>query len=136
MNRSSRKSYLPLNLRSLLLLRAVNYKKGLMRVYLMTERRLGVGWGAVFCCCCFVFFLSCLFFSSQPKVFSLYPGYLRVSFSRTAGCFSVGRSSAEGRNYEQRSCRSLLRFDLNRKPRTDHFHRDHNSPCLSPQNFT
>ena len=70
----------------------------------MTERRLGVGWGAVFCCCCccFVFFFSaCLFFSSQPKVSSLYPGYLRVSFSRTAGCFSVGRSSAEGRNYEQ-----------------------------------
>ena len=102
----------------------------------MTERRLGVGWGAVFCCCRFVLFFGCLFFSSQPKVSSLYPGYLRVSFSRTAGCFSVGRSSAEGRNYEQRSCGSLLRFDLNRKPRTDHFHRDHNWPWLSPQNFT
>ena len=38
------------------------------------------------------FFFACLFFSSQPKVSSLYPGYLRVSFSRTAGCFSVGRS--------------------------------------------
>ena len=63
----------------------------------MTERRLGVGWGAVFCCCCFVlFFFACLFFSSQPKVSSLYSGYLRVSFSRTTGCFSVGRSSAEG----------------------------------------
>ena len=104
----------------------------------MTERRLGIGWGTVFCCCCFVlcFFFACLFFSSQPKVSSLYPGYLRVSFSRTAGCFSVGRSSTEGRNYEQRSCGSLLRFHLNRKPRTDHFHRDHNSPCLSPENFT
>ena len=103
----------------------------------MTERRLGVRWGAVFCCyCCFCFFFACLFFSSQPKVSSLYPGYRRVSFSRTTGCFSVGRSSAEGRNYGQRSCGSLLRFHSNRKPRTDHFHRDHNWPFLSLQNFT
>ena len=89
--------------------------------------------GSCFLLLLLFFFFACLFFSSQPKVSSLYPGYLRVSFSRTAGCFSVGRSSAEGRNYEQRSCGSLFRFDLNRKPRTDHFHRDHNSPSLSPK---
>ena len=35
-----------------------------MRVYLMTERRLGVRWGAVFCCyCCFCFFFSLVCFS-------------------------------------------------------------------------
>lgn len=40
----------------------------------MTERRLGVRWGAVFCCYCCFFFFACLFFSSQPKVSCLYPG--------------------------------------------------------------
>lgn len=45
----------------------------------MTERRLRVGWGAVFSFVLF-FFFAFLFFSSQPKVFSLYPGYLRVFF--------------------------------------------------------
>ena len=29
---------------------------------------------------CFVFVFAFLFFSSQPKVSSLYPGYLRVFF--------------------------------------------------------
>ena len=72
----------------------------------MTERRLRIGWGLFFVVVVVVlfFFFACLFFSSQPKVSSLYPGYRRVSFSHTTGCFSVGRSSAEGRNYEQRSC--------------------------------